>query len=72
LVGYLAVFAPGGIGIRETALTWMLSSIIDPESAIIYSAVHRFLFIVVEFMLGLISSLISTSKKVKSDIPRSS
>ena len=63
LIGYLVVFAPGGIGIRETALAWLLSGIVDAEKAIIYSAIHRFLFIVVELLLGLVAGLISLSKQ---------
>ena len=63
LIGYLAVFAPGGIGVRETAIVWMLSATINPEIAIIYSAIHRFLFIAVELLLGLVVSLINVSKE---------
>jgi uncharacterized membrane protein YbhN (UPF0104 family) len=62
LVGYLAIFAPGGIGIRETALVWMLSGFVDPELAIIYSTVHRFVFILVEIILGGVSAVINLQK----------
>lgn len=62
LVGYVAIFAPGGIGVRETVLVWMLGGLMDPEYAIIYSAVHRFIFILVEVALGGISSIISIRK----------
>jgi uncharacterized membrane protein YbhN (UPF0104 family) len=55
IVGYLAIFAPGGIGIRETVLVWMLGGIIEPDLAIVFSSVHRFVFIIVEILLGGIS-----------------
>lgn len=52
IAGYVAIFAPGGIGIRETVLVWLLGGIIDPELAIVYSSVHRFVFIIAEIILG--------------------
>lgn len=55
IVGYLAIFAPGGIGIRETVLVWMLGGIVEPDLAIVFSSVHRFVFIIVEILLGGIS-----------------
>ena len=55
ITGYVAIFAPGGIGIRETVLVWLLGSSIDPELAIVYSSVHRFVFILAEILLGGVS-----------------
>ena len=55
IAGYVAIFAPGGIGIRETVLVWLLGGIIDPELAIVYSSVHRFVFIIGEILLGGVS-----------------
>ena len=55
IVGYLAIFAPGGIGIRETVLVWMLGGIVEPDLAIVFSSVHRFVFIIVEILLGAVS-----------------
>ena len=55
IVGYLAVFAPGGIGIRETVLVWMLGGIVESDLAIVFSSVHRFVFVLVEILLGAVS-----------------
>jgi uncharacterized membrane protein YbhN (UPF0104 family) len=52
ILGYVAIFAPGGIGIRETALVWLLGGIVAPDLAIVYSSVHRFVFIIGEIILG--------------------
>ena len=52
LVGYLAIFAPGGIGIRETVLVWILGGFVAPELALIYSSTHRFVIILVEIIMG--------------------
>lgn len=55
IAGYVAIFAPGGIGIRETVLVWLLGSLIAPDLAIVYSSVHRFVFIIGEIILGGVS-----------------
>jgi uncharacterized membrane protein YbhN (UPF0104 family) len=57
LAGYVMVFAPGGIGVRELAIVWMLSGLMKSEDVFIYSTVHRFLFIVVELLLGGVAGL---------------
>ena len=54
-IGYVMVFAPGGIGIREGALVWIFSSLFLTEDILIYSTVHRFLYVAVEFVLGIYS-----------------
>lgn len=54
-IGYVAIFAPGGIGIREGALVWIFSQLFQAEDILIYSTVHRFLYVAVEFLLGLVS-----------------
>jgi len=55
IAGYVAIFAPGGIGIRETVLVLLLSNIIESDLAIVYSSVHRFVFVIAEILLGGIS-----------------
>jgi len=57
-IGYVAIFAPGGIGIREGALVWIFSSLFLAEDILIYSTVHRFLYVAVEFLLGFASLLL--------------
>ncbi len=57
-IGYVAIFAPGGIGIREGALVWIFSRLFLSEDILIYSTVHRFLYVAVEFLLGFVSLLL--------------
>lgn len=68
IAGYVAIFAPGGIGIRETVLVWLLGSIIDPELAIVYSSVHRFVFIIAEILLGITSVGLGLLMKVDNNL----
>lgn len=55
VIGYVVIFAPGGIGVREGALVWIFSSLFLAENVLIYSTVHRFIYILVEFGLGIFS-----------------
>lgn len=52
-LGYVAFFAPGGIGIREAAMTLLLSAFFPPQTAAIYTAIHRLLWVVTEILLAL-------------------
>ena len=64
VVGYIMIFAPGGIGIREGALVWIFSGLFPTEEIIIYSTVHRFLFVVVEIVLGSIAGIQNSKQKL--------
>jgi uncharacterized membrane protein YbhN (UPF0104 family) len=55
IVGYVAVFAPGGIGIREATLVWLFSNFYPAQEILVYSTLHRFVFFVVELLLGIIA-----------------
>lgn len=67
LAGYVMIFAPGGIGVRELAIVWMLSGLMKSEDVIVYSTVHRFLFIVVELLLGAAAGLMDVLQKKYQD-----
>jgi uncharacterized membrane protein YbhN (UPF0104 family) len=66
-IGYVMVFAPGGIGIREGALVWIFSSLFITEDILIYSTVHRFLYVAVEFIMGFFSMVARPSLITKSN-----
>lgn len=53
VIGAVVVFAPGGIGVRETVLTVFLVTAMDPEVTLVYAAVHRLMFVASEFALFL-------------------
>ncbi|MCD6161389.1 MAG: hypothetical protein J7K40_03125 [candidate division Zixibacteria bacterium] len=48
VVGYIALFAPGGIGVREGMLVLTLSEFLAPEIALTIAIIQRIWFIIVE------------------------
>lgn len=64
-VGILAIIAPGGIGIREGVLAFMIISVGNsPKTAAELSIISRIWFVAGEIILFLISHIISYQKKV--------
>jgi uncharacterized membrane protein YbhN (UPF0104 family) len=59
VVGYLAVFAPGGIGVRETVMTALLVPLLAAPEALVYAAVHRFIWVAAELALGILARTVS-------------
>lgn len=53
--GYVAVFAPSGIGVREAVLVALLAPSVPAEEAVAYAAVSRVIWTLVEFVLGLLA-----------------
>lgn len=58
VAGYVAFFAPGGIGIREYLLTIILASYFSSGQVATYATIHRLIWVVVEIILGAGSSLL--------------
>jgi uncharacterized membrane protein YbhN (UPF0104 family) len=52
LVGLLAVFAPGGLGVREAVLVALLASRIGAANALVVAAVSRLTLIFVDVVLA--------------------
>ena len=65
-IGYVMIFAPGGIGIREGALAWIFSPIFAAEEILIYATVHRFIFVLAEIILGIIAAVFISSQETAS------
>lgn len=53
LIGYLTIFAPGGIGTRELVLTALMLTVLDSELSLFYATLHRLLWVSIELLLGL-------------------
>lgn len=70
-VGYLAVFAPGGLGIREAVLALVFSNITTVEMITVYAAMNRIIWLIAEVMFGLVGMLqkkfITSTDKNQSD-----
>jgi uncharacterized membrane protein YbhN (UPF0104 family) len=52
LVGLVAVFAPGGVGVREAVIVGLLSGRIGPANAIILAALSRIVLTGVDLLAG--------------------
>lgn len=52
VAGYAAVFAPGGIGIRELLLTMLLGNFFSNFEVTAYVTLHRVLWVIIEIILG--------------------
>lgn len=55
VIGYVALFAPGGIGVREAAMTALLAPALSAQDALLYAAIHRFLWVAAELTLGIVA-----------------
>lgn len=55
VVGYVAVFAPGGIGVRETVMTALLVPLLAAPETLVYAGVHRFIWVAAELALGILA-----------------
>jgi uncharacterized membrane protein YbhN (UPF0104 family) len=61
VIGYLALFAPGGIGVREAAMTALLVPVLPAQDALLYAAIHRFLWVAAELILGIVAKTVLTA-----------
>lgn len=52
VAGYVVIFAPGGIGVREFILVTLFSNLVPIEQITIYTIVHRLLYTLVEVAMG--------------------
>lgn len=56
-IGYLTIFAPSGLGVREAILVAMLSVALNPEISLFYATLSRLIWVSVELALGLVAKL---------------
>jgi uncharacterized membrane protein YbhN (UPF0104 family) len=53
VVGFAALFAPAGIGVRDIVFTIGLTGVVEPQVAILLTVGHRVLYILADFLCGL-------------------
>lgn len=58
LIGMLAFFAPGGLGVREGAMFIVLSELVNPDSLVVATLLIRFLTIAVEIIMTVVSEIV--------------
>ena len=63
IIGYIMLFAPGGIGVREGMLVLVLSEYIAPEIALVIAISQRLWFMIIEGINTLIALLLSVNEK---------
>lgn len=68
-IGYLAVFAPGGLGVREFMLTLLFAATPYANLSPILAGVHRMVWLVAEVLLGLTCVTIDSVMKKKDTSP---
>lgn len=56
-IGYITLFAPSGLGVREAVLAVLLGVVINPSTALVYAALNRVTWVFVEVVLGLVARL---------------
>ena len=59
LIGFLAVFAPGGIGIREAVIILLLSTLLSVEQATLCAIISRAAWHIAELLGVLLAALMS-------------
>lgn len=64
IVGYFAVVAPGGLGVREGMMLVMLREIVNPQVALIYPILSRIMYLVAEALLGLVAFILGLKYKI--------
>lgn len=62
-IGYVVVFAPAGIGVRELALTFVFSGTAYAALSPVLASVHRILWVLGELSLGLVVVIYDALKK---------
>ncbi len=69
VVGYVMLFAPGGIGVREGMLTLTLSEYMSPEVALVIALAQRIWTLLVEGLnFGQAMMIKSDAKKIKNKL----
>lgn len=66
-VGSITPFAPGGIGVREAILVVGLDTLFSQDALIMFTGLHRILYIVIELFLVLISFSLPACIKNRED-----
>ena len=67
LIGYVAIFAPGGIGVREYIAVLLFSVMFSSTEIGIYTIVNRLLYTLAEFLLAGIALLLNPKKQHPQD-----
>lgn len=65
LVGFVTLFAPGGIGVREAVLVWLLESTMPTGTALLVALLARLWWIAGEVTMLLATTVLSAQRRVR-------
>jgi uncharacterized membrane protein YbhN (UPF0104 family) len=65
LIGFLIIGAPGGLGVRESVFTGLLSASIGTSTALSLAIASRMIFVSVDFLGALIFNVVARKLKTK-------
>ena len=60
LAGYLAFITPGGLGVREGMMLFMLNGVVAAQTALLFPILSRILLMIAEGILGCLAVVIGT------------
>jgi glycosyltransferase 2 family protein len=63
VIGYVVVIAPGGLGIRELVMYWILNSVSNKSLALVLPIATRLLMMLVDLIFGILGLLILRARK---------
>jgi hypothetical protein len=63
-IGYIAVFTPGGLGVRESIMFLMLNNIVSAKTSLILPIASRILSLISELVLGLLGIIFGMKYKI--------
>jgi len=63
LAGYVAIFAPGGIGVREVVSVALFAGLAPQAELAAITIVHRLLYTLIEFAMGLLGFILTKTQK---------
>lgn len=63
LAGYVAIFAPGGIGVREVVSVAIFAGLAPQAELAAITIVHRLLYTLIEFAMGLLGFILTRAQK---------
>ena len=71
IIGYIAIFTPGGLGVREGIMFLMLKQFSNVKNALLLPLATRLIYIIIELLLGITGILIGMkygyyTKRIKS------
>ena len=58
ILGYVAFFSPGGLGVREGVMLLMLKQFSNIEIALVLPIVMRLIYVIIDLLLGIIGIIV--------------